>query len=134
MSGDWRGKRASITTHESPSSRRSPDFRDRFIHGDDVLRGGHRLNVVAGGTDPTRTAEDFAIFLYLFHDILHGSEGERLLIVVGAVERDLLAEIAHQALALHSRAAPLDGVENLDADDVDQIRQEGPRGAIGVVE
>ena len=59
---------------------------------------------------------------FLFH-LIDRAERDSVLVVDRPVEDQLVTEVRFQTLALHSLAAPLDRVEDFDAD-VDRVGQD----------
>ena len=111
----------------------SPNLVNGFVHGHDVFGRADRLEVVAGAADPAGVAINGHALAHLADDVVHRAERQRLLVVDRAVEDDSPAEIGHEPFPLHARTAPLNRIENFDADPIDQVGQKHPRRAVGVI-
>ena len=90
---------------------------------------------MAGAEDiPVIRAEDTDVVLDFPANVLDRSVDKRKLIVHGAVEDKPVAEIPRKPFAFHAPASPLHGVQNVDPDLLDHVRDVPANGAVAVVE
>ena len=101
-----------------------------FIQRQDICRGCIGLKVMAGGHHISfAVAENPDIVSHFPLYVAGGAERQGLLIVHAAVEHQLLAKVARLLLPRHAFAAPLNGIEHIDAN-LDQLRQQRSNGAV----
>ena len=105
-----------------------------FIHGHNVFWRTDRLNIVTRGEYVSvLLVENVDVVKHFSFDFIDCAKGEGVLVVDTSVEDELLAEVFHECFTVHTMAAPLDGVEHINAE-VDHVGDDVVDGAVAVKE